>query len=124
MYAKLENNKLIYAPKNLKIGDKLILNFNKNVELMQQYGYKEVVDVKPSYDINVHYLSISGYIEEEDRIAINYKLNEIVINDEPTLENRISELEKTIREQMELINQLKLQKGVLDGNSLQKPANW
>lgn len=108
MYAKLENGKLIYAPKNLKLGDKLILNFNKNVELMQQHGYKEVVDIKPTYDNNTHYLTVDGYTEDENNIIVNYELNEIVFNNEPTLENRVSELEKTIREQMALINQLKL----------------
>lgn len=106
MYAKLENNKLIYAPKNLKVGDKLILNFNKNVELMRQHGYKEVVDVKPLYDSNTHYLTVDGYTEEENSIIVNYKLNEIVISNEPTLEERVTELENIITEQQSLLSQL------------------
>ena len=108
MYAKLENNKLIYAPKNLKVGDKLILNFNKNVELMQEHGYKEVVDVRPTYDSNTHYLTVDGYTEDENSITVNYELNEIVINNEPTLEERVAELERINQEQQLMIQQLLL----------------
>ena len=93
MYAKLENNKLIYVPKNLKVGDKLILNFNKNVELMRQHGYKKVVDIKPSYDVETHYLTVSGYTENENSITVNYEVNEIVSSNEPTLEERVISLE-------------------------------
>ena len=93
MYAKLENNKLIYAPKNLKVGDKLILNFNKNVELMRQHGYKKVVDIKPSYDVETHYLTVSGYTENENSITVNYEVNEIVSSNKPTLEERVISLE-------------------------------
>lgn len=108
MYAKLENNKLIYAPINLKVGDKLILNFNKNVELMQQYGYKEVVDIKQAYDSNTHYLTVGGYTEDENSITVSYELNEIVINNEPTLEERVAELERINQEQQLMIQQLLL----------------
>lgn len=111
MYANLENNKLIYAPKNLKLGDKLILNFNKNVELMQQHGYKKVMDIKPTYDNNTHYLIVSGYTEDENVITVNYKLNEIVVNNEPTLEERVAELEKINKEQQLIIQQM-LSRGV------------
>lgn len=106
MYAKLENNKLIYAPKNLKVGDKLILNFNKNVELMKQQGYKEIVDIKPSYDSATYYLTVSGYIEDEYSITVNYKLNEIINNNEPTLEERIKELENKMIDYQNLVQEL------------------
>lgn len=105
MYAKIENNnKLIYAPKNYDTGVNLILNFNKNKELMKKYKFKEVIDVKPTYDITSHYLTIGGYIEGEDTITIEYQINEIEKNHEPTLEDKIKELEKVNKEQDELIN--------------------
>ena len=103
MYAKLENNKLVYAPRNFK-GENIILNFNKNTSLMKQYGFKEVIDNKPSYDNNTQYLSVSGYVENENNIIINYVVNEIEENQEPTLEERVLELEKVNNEQDELIN--------------------
>lgn len=104
MYAKLENSKLIYAPKNYDTGANLILNFNKNEDLMKKYGFKEVIDNKPTYDNTVQYLTISGYIENEDSITVNYTINEIKINNEPTLEDRIIELEQVNKEQDILIN--------------------
>lgn len=58
MYAKLQNNKLIYAPRNYNTGANLILNFNKNIELIKLHGFKEVIDIKPEYDSSTHYLSI------------------------------------------------------------------
>lgn len=93
MYAKLENNKLTYAPKNYKTGEHLIINFNKNETLMKKYGFKEVIDNKPNYDNSTHYLSVKDYTEDENAITINYTINEIEVNQEPTLEERIVELE-------------------------------
>ena len=106
MYAKLENNKLTYAPKNFNTEANLILNFNRNIELMKLHGFKEVIDIKPSYDNSTQYLSIEGYTESENNIVVNYKLNEIEINNEPTLEKRVSELERINRENNELIRTL------------------
>lgn len=106
MYAKLENNKLIYAPRNYNNGKNLILNFNKNVELMKRHGFKEVVDIKPSYDNSTYYLTVGGYIEDDNSITINYKLNEIVVNNTPTLEERVAELEKLTQEYCTLMQEL------------------
>lgn len=94
MYAKLLNGVLEYAPINLNTGEHLIINFNKNISLMKQYEFKELIDIKPDYDNTIQYLSIEGYIENEDTITINYKINEIEINNESTLEERVRELEK------------------------------
>lgn len=103
MYAKLENNKLVYAPRNFK-DENIILNFNKNTSLMKQYGFKEVIDIKPEYDNTTHYISVSGYVENENNVIINYVVNEIEENQEPTLEEQIAELEETNKTQDELIN--------------------
>ena len=103
MYAKLENNKLVYAPRNFK-DENIILNFNKNTSLMKQYGFKEVIDIKPEYDNTTHYISVSGYVENENNIIINYVVNVIEENQEPTLEEQIAELKETNNEQDELIN--------------------
>lgn len=108
MYAKLENNKLIYAPENYDTGANLILNFNKNIDLMKQYAFKEVIDNKPEYDSNTHYLTVDQYTEDIDTITINYKLNEIEEVNTPTLEERVIELEKLAQEQFKLIQQLSL----------------
>lgn len=97
MYAKLENNKLIYVPKDYNTGDYLIINFNKNEELMKQYGFKEVIDIKPEYDNNTQYLSVKDYTEKEDSIIINYKINEIEYQkQQPTLEEQISDINSVL----------------------------
>lgn len=97
-YAKLMKNKLTYAPRNYNTGENLILNFNRNPILMNEYGFKEVVDIKPGYDSSTHYLSVEGYTESDDCITINYKLNKQVIDYSPTLEDRITELERINQE--------------------------
>ena len=104
MYAKLIKDKLNYAPRNYNTGENLILNFNKNIQLMKQYGYKEVIDIKPNYDNSTHYLSVENYTENDENIVVNYKLNEIVVNNEPTLEEQISEQKEVNKTQDELIN--------------------
>lgn len=96
-------NKLTYAPRNYNTGESLILNFNKNLFLMNKYGFKEVVDIKPVYDSSTHYLSIEGYEEDESTITIKYKLNEIAIEETPTLEERVAELERINQELISLM---------------------
>lgn len=109
MYAKLEANKLIYAPKNYKTPTHLILNFDKNIELMEQYGFKKIAGIKPEYDNATQYLSVDGYMEDENAIVINYVIREIEsAPQEPTLEDRISKLEKVVEEQNEFIEKYKL----------------
>lgn len=114
MYAKLKNNNLTYAPKNFNTGANLILNFNKNVELMKKYGFKEVIDIKPAHDSSTHYLSVDSYTENVDNITINYTVNEIEVNNEPSLEERVAELEKNNKEQSELIKTLLLSANLME----------
>ena len=105
MYAKLENNKLVYAPRNFNTGENLILNFNKNISLMKKYGFKEVIDNKQSYNNTTQYLSINYYTENEDNIIINYVINEIE-KKEPTLEEKIELLEAENKKIKEVLAQL------------------
>lgn len=103
MYAKLINNKLEYAPRNLTTKEHKITNFNKNIVLLKQYGYKEVIDIRPEYDNTTHYISVESYTENEDNIVINYKVNEIVVDNTPTLEERVAELERINQELISLM---------------------
>lgn len=96
-YAKLENGVLVYAPENFTTpSGSLIVNFNKNVTLMKRYGFKEVVDVKPSYDELTEYLIISGYSENETSIIINYTIKQMdLIEQEESIEEKIKSLKNT-----------------------------
>ena len=77
MYGKLIDGKLVYAPKNYLTDDnRMIFNFNNNVELMKNNGFKEVEDIVPSYDANTHYVIKVGYDEGEDKIVVNYEVLE------------------------------------------------
>lgn len=106
MYAKLKNNKLIYAPKNYDTGDNLILNFNKNMNLMKKHGFKEVIDTKPEYNNATQYIVVGSYSEDDNTISINYVIKDLAIDETPTLEQRIAELEKMNQEQAQMIELL------------------
>ena len=77
MYGKLIDGKLVYAPKNYLTDDnRMIFNFNNNVELMKNNGFKEVEDIVPSYDATTHYVIKVGYDGGEDKIVVNYEVLE------------------------------------------------
>ena len=77
MYGKLIDGKLVYAPKNYLTDDnRMIFNFNNNVEFMKNNGFKEVEDIVPSYDATTHYVIKVGYDEGEDKIVVNYEVLE------------------------------------------------
>ncbi len=82
MYARVKDGVLQYAPLNYLTADnKMILNFNKNVEAMLANGFKEVVNIVPSYDANTQILRNDGFTETENAITINY-----VVEDSPVFQ--------------------------------------
>lgn len=96
-YAILNNGVIEYAPVNYKTSNgNLIVNFNKNETLMKKFGYKEVIDQKPSYNEVTEYLVISGYTETEDNIQINYTIKQMdMVETETSINNKIKSLENT-----------------------------
>ena len=102
MYAKLENDKLEYAPRNYETEDVIIINFNKSIELMKQYGYKELINIKPSFNKEKEHVVFSNYIETDDTIIVEYevKKNEIEEEEEvlkqPTISKRVENLESEV----------------------------
>ena len=73
-YGKIsKNNELIYAPRNLLRADgELITGFSSNVELMIQYGYKEVIEYPIDYDKNLEITYISKLEEDSAHIYVYY----------------------------------------------------
>lgn len=103
MFAKLNNGVLQYAPNSFKTNDGYIItNFNKNISLMREFGFKELIDVKPSYNLNSQYIYVEGYTETSDAITINYIIKDI--ESASPLYERIEQLEKVNSYQDELIN--------------------
>lgn len=93
MFAKLNDGVLQYAPKNYKNSNgNIIVNFNKNEELLRNYGYKIIINEKPIFNKETEYLAIIGYEETEDSIIINYEIKEIVYT--KTLDEKVEELKE------------------------------
>ena len=94
VYAKLNNGIITYAPKSLRTENgQLIVNFNRNVELMKKYNYKEVLDIKPVFNKETQYLHVLGYREDEVNIFVDYEIIELG-KPGPSLEDRVSALEQ------------------------------
>ena len=85
-YGKInENNELEYAPTNY--GN--ILNFDKDEELLKEYGYKPVIDtLRPSYD-DFYYTASSKWVENEEEIGKEW---EIKPKDESEVQEQINNL--------------------------------
>ena len=82
MYGKIIDGAIKYAPTNYLTDDnRLILNFNKNVEAMVANGFKEVINIVPSYNAATQIVRNDGFTETEDAITINY-----VVEDNPAFQ--------------------------------------
>ena len=82
MYAKVRDSVLQYAPTNYLTDDnKMIFNFNKNVEAMIANGFKEVINIVPSYNATTQIVRNIGFTETENAITINY-----VVEDNPAFQ--------------------------------------
>lgn len=94
-YGILINNELEYAQSRYTTDEgQLIVNFDKNIEVMAQHGFKIVVDEKPEYNKDLQSLSVVGYEETDDSITIIYEvLNTPEPKETPTLEERVISLE-------------------------------
>lgn len=71
MYARLENGVLEYAPVNFKLSDgRIIINFNKDIELMKKHGFKEVIVEEKNFDPTTEQIIIVDYVEQDEKIII------------------------------------------------------
>lgn len=96
VYAKLNNGIITYAPKNFRTeSGQLIVNFNKNAELMKKYNYKEVIDIKPVFNKETQCLRVLGYRENDINIMVEYEIVNIGLPT-PSLSERVSALEQEI----------------------------
>ena len=89
MYGKLINGVIKYAPTNyLTENGKMILNFNTNTEVMLENGFKEIINVVPSYDANTQVVTMDSYTEEDTTITVNYVVTAKPLTKEEQLENQ------------------------------------
>ena len=84
-YVKLENGSLLYAPRNFTTEDgATIINFDKDVEIMLEHGYKEFVPANRDYSHEY----IVSYDETPDTIV------EILTIDEEAEQRREEERQR------------------------------
>ena len=89
MYGKLIDGVLKYAPTNyLTENGKMILNFNTNIEVMLENGFKEIINVVPSYDANTQVVTRDSYTEDGTTITVNYVVAAKPLTKEEQLENQ------------------------------------
>ena len=89
MYGKVIGDVIKYAPTNYLTDDnKMIFNFNKNVEAMIANGFKEIINVVPSYDANTQVVTMDSYTEEATTITVNYVVTAKPLTKEEQLENQ------------------------------------
>lgn len=89
MYGKLIDGVIKYAPTNyLTETGKMILNFNTNTEIMLENGFKEIINVVPSYDANTQVVTMDSYTEEATTITVNYVVTAKPLTKEEQLENQ------------------------------------
>ena len=89
MYGKLIDGVIKYAPTNyLTETGKMILNFNTNIEVMLENGFKEIINVVPSYDANTQVVTMDSYTEEATTITVNYVVTAKPLTKEEQLENQ------------------------------------
>ena len=89
MYGKLINGVIKYAPTNyLTENGRMILNFNTNIEVMLENGFKEIINVVPSYDANTQVVTMDSYTEGDTTITVNYVVTAKPLTKEEQLENQ------------------------------------
>ena len=89
MYGKLIDGVIKYAPTNyLTENGKMIFNFNTNIEVMLENGFKEIINIVPSYDANTQVVTRDSYTEEATTITVNYVVTAKPLTKEEQLENQ------------------------------------
>jgi len=104
MYGRIVNDALEYAPSVFISSDGCrIINFNKSISLMKQYGFLEIENVVPMYDKNTEIVNISGYEVKNNKIIVKYVIVEKPYEG-PSIEERISNIESVLAEQASIFD--------------------
>lgn len=74
-YAILVDNELVYAKEYYICQDEtVIINFNKNEDIMMKYGFKPVIDNPPTYDKTKEELCKIGILDDVDSLKVLYAI--------------------------------------------------
>lgn len=81
MFGKLVDDKLEYAPKDLVMPSGMVIfDYYSDIERLILDGYKEVIDVRPTYDESTQYVELKGYTEGVASIEILYEVKTIEVD--------------------------------------------
>ena len=70
-YAILVDNELVYAKEYYICQDEtVVINFNKNEDIMIKYGFKPVIDNPPTYDKTKEELCKIGILDDVDSLKV------------------------------------------------------
>ena len=66
----------------------MIFNFNTDIDVMLENGFKEIINIVPSYDANTQVVTRDSYTEEDTTITVNYVVTAKPLTKEEQLENQ------------------------------------
>ena len=105
MYGKMVKGELLLAPVNyLTETNQMIFNFNKDVELMKEHGFKEIIKKEPEYIPQTQQLHFSHYEETDTNIIEVYTVEERPLSQEEKIV-ALQEAHKEAKEQMATISE-------------------
>lgn len=100
MYGILKDNKIQYS-NEFRFKDDLGNDlYNVSLEQLKGWGFKEIIDIKPSFNEATQYLNIKSYTENETSITVNY---EVLIKEKSDKE-KIKELEEKLKVTQEALD--------------------
>lgn len=93
MYGILKGNTIQYS-NEFRFKDELGNDlYNVSLEQLKSWGFKEIIDIKPSFNEATEYLNVKSYSEDETSITVNY---EVLIKEKSDKE-KIKELEDRLQ---------------------------
>lgn len=88
------NNEFVFKD---ELGNDL---YNVTIEQLKDWGFKEIIDIKPQYNEVTEYLNVKSYTENEMSITVNY---EVLIKEKSDKE-KIKELEEKLKVTQEALD--------------------
>lgn len=100
MYGILRDNTIQFSNEFVfkdELGNDL---YNVTIEQLKDWGFKEIIDIKPQYNEVTEYLNVKSYTENEMSITVNY---EVLIKEKRDKE-KIKELEEKLKVTQEALD--------------------
>lgn len=100
MYGILKDNKIQHSNEFVFKDTEGNDLYDVTIEQLKDWGFKEIIDIKPSFNEATQYLNIKSYTENETSITVNY---EVLIKEKSDKE-KIKELEEKLKVTQEALD--------------------